>query len=170
MVQETFRNAGLTPKDVDRLAVCNGPGSFTGLRVALAFARSFALPRKIPVLGISSLQALAFQIDPEQELRVLSVMDVRRGEICWAGYDKGEEISAPKTLPINIAKREIGGFGHDAIMGDGAELLGLPPTETTHASAAILGWASQNLSPKNFPPDPLYSRAPDAKLPGGKTP
>ena len=170
MVDEVFKLAALGPNDIERIAVCTGPGSFTGLRVALAFARSFALPGKIPVLGISNLRALAFQIDPENQKRIASVINVKRGEICWAGYDKGIEVSPPTTSPAEIAKKNIEQFSYDLVTGDGAPVIGLTPDGQTHISAAVLGWISQDLPPANYPPDPLYSRAPDAKLPGGITP
>jgi len=86
MVAEVMEAAKLTPNNIDLISVCTGPGSFTGLRVALAFAKGFALPRKIPVVGLSALEVLAAQKDPSQSLRILSVMDVRRGELCMALY------------------------------------------------------------------------------------
>jgi len=73
MVQEVLAEAGLSAKDVDKLAVCTGPGSFTGLRVALAFAKGFALPRKLPVVGLPSLAIWAAQTDPEAQKKLVSI-------------------------------------------------------------------------------------------------
>ena len=53
MVAEMFKASQLTPADISRIAVCTGPGSFTGQRVGLSFAVGIALPRRVPVLGLS---------------------------------------------------------------------------------------------------------------------
>jgi tRNA threonylcarbamoyladenosine biosynthesis protein TsaB len=59
MVSDLFGQSGLGPADVQRVVVTTGPGSFTGIRTGLAFARSFAAARDVPVVGLSSLMALA---------------------------------------------------------------------------------------------------------------
>lgn len=170
MVQEVLSGANLSPADIQRIVVCTGPGSFTGLRVALAFARSFALPRKIPVIGVSALHAFAVQGDPDQSKKIVSLLNVKRGEICWAGYDKGTEIIPPTTLPIEELKTVINNFGYDVLVGDAAGLIGANSDGPDHVIGPVLGWLGQDLSPQDFPPDPVYSRGPDAKLPGGKSP
>ncbi|MGJ8562957.1 MAG: tRNA (adenosine(37)-N6)-threonylcarbamoyltransferase complex dimerization subunit type 1 TsaB [Alphaproteobacteria bacterium] len=169
MVQEILREADITPPQIDRIAVCTGPGSFTGLRVALAFAKGFALPHNIPVIGISALEVIATQIDPQKEKKVVSVMDVRRGQVCWAAYDKGREIQPPVTEDLETAKAAIAAFGYDKLSGDGAHLI---ETESSvqHVSGPSLAFLAKDLAPKDYPSVPLYSRGPDAKLPGGITP
>lgn len=169
MVAEILADAGLSASDVDRVAVCTGPGSFTGLRVALAYARGFALPRKLPVIGISALHVLAAQADPDMTLKVISVINVKRGQLTWAAYDKGQEIQPPITQEAEEARSAIDALGYDMITGDGAEVLGLEP-EATVLSGPIMGWLAENFTVETHPPVPLYSRPPDAKLPGGITP
>jgi len=169
MVDELFKAVKIGPTQIDRIAVCTGPGSFTGLRVAIAFARSFALPRKTPVIGISALRGLAAEVDPRQSSKVASVINVKRGEICWAGYDRGQETTSPTTLSIEEARFQVKSFNPDIITGDGAELIGAVSSGHDHVLAPVMAWLSQDLEPALFPPEPVYSRGPDAKLPGGKS-
>jgi len=169
-VSGILNQASLNPGDINRLAVATGPGSFTGLRVALAFARSFALPRKLPVIGLSVPEVLAAEIDPAYQNRIASVINVRRGDLCLAVFDKGVEIFAPTTLPTAEANAQLKKLGYDRITGDGVSLLDLKSGGPDHVSGPVLAWLSQNYTPDERPPEPLYSRGPDAKLPGGKTP
>lgn len=73
-----------------QVVVGMGPGPFTGLRVGISFAQSFALARKIPVIGICSLDAIAIEKD---EYTV--AIDARRKEIYWAKYKGGVRIEGP---------------------------------------------------------------------------
>jgi tRNA threonylcarbamoyl adenosine modification protein YeaZ len=67
-----------------------GPGPFTGLRVGITFAQTFALARKIPVIGICSLDAI--EVDQSQ---YTVAIDARRKEIYWASYKDGLRVSGP---------------------------------------------------------------------------
>ncbi len=169
MVAEAIELAQIQARDIDQIAVATGPGSFTGLRVALAFGRSFALPRKLPVIGVSALHAMAAEADPEDSKKILSAINAKRGDICWAYYENGKEIRAPQTMPVEAARTEIAALPYDDGVGCGFELLG-QPSKIDHVSGPILGWMSETLDPKIYAPDPFYARGPDAKLPGGKTP
>lgn len=170
MVEDVLQDAKVSPAQINRIAVCTGPGSFTGLRVALAFARAMALPRKVPVIGLSALRVLAVQTSPDNSSRIISAINAKRGEICWAAYENGQEISAPITQDIETAKSHIMRHGFDKIVGDGAELMDFPSAGQNHVSGSVLAWLSMDCNPADFPPAPLYMRGPDAKLPGGKAP
>jgi len=74
----------------DQVVVGMGPGPFTGLRVGITFAHSFALARKIPVIGVCSLDAIFVDQD---EYAV--AIDARRKEIYWASYKGGLRVSGP---------------------------------------------------------------------------
>ena len=158
MVAEVLAEAGLTARDVDKLAVCTGPGSFTGLRVALAFAKGFALPRKLPVVGLSSLSIWAAQADPEGKKKVISIADVRRGELCWSAVFNGQAAEGSITQKAEAARATIKTLNPDLIIED--EIV----------DARKLAWLGAELSPADYPAAPLYSRGPDAKLPGGLDP
>ena len=74
----------------DQVVVGMGPGPFTGLRVGITFAHTFALARDIPVIGVCSLDAIALE---EDEYTV--AIDARRKEIYWASYKGGQRVSGP---------------------------------------------------------------------------
>jgi len=158
MVGEVLAQAGLTSLDVDKLAVCTGPGSFTGTRVALAFAKGFALPRKLPVIGLSSLEILTAHFDPEGRKKIVTLADVRRGELCWTAIFKGKAVQEPVTQAKDMAHRDIAKLAPDNVIEDGI------------VDGRILAWLAADLSPEDYPAVPLYSRPPDAKLPGGLEP
>jgi len=158
MVAEILTEAGLTAKDVDKIAVCTGPGSFTGLRVALAFAKGFALPRKLPVVGLSNLAVWAAQHDPEGQKNIISIADVRRGELCWNAIFKSQSAEGAITQKAQAAREIIAKLDSDLVIED----------ETV--DGRVLAWLGAQLSPEDYPAQPLYSRGPDAKLPGGIDP
>lgn len=149
MVMEVLQEAKLKPEDIARIAVCAGPGSFTGLRVALSYAKGFALPRRLPVLGFSSLEVFAREQDPEGQAPLTAYTDVRRGEYCVQSF-------GPKTAPRTL--------NHDDFNPKGAlEFSGA-------ISVPVMAWLAIDVAPENYPPRALYSRPPDAKLPGGVDP
>ena len=75
-----------------QVVVGMGPGPFTGLRVGIAFARTFALSRAIPIVGICSLDA----IEVNQESYTVAI-DARRKEIYWARYEGGVRVEGPSV-------------------------------------------------------------------------
>ncbi|MGB0907061.1 MAG: tRNA (adenosine(37)-N6)-threonylcarbamoyltransferase complex dimerization subunit type 1 TsaB [Maricaulaceae bacterium] len=156
MVQECLTEAGLSPADIDRIAVCSGPGSFTGLRVALAFAVGFALPHDIPVLGVSALEVYASQIDPEGKDTFAIFTDVRRGELSYQFFERGQPIAIPQTDKTDAVHARLSNHTVHELTGS--------------ISVSVMAWRAIDLAPNDYPAAPLYSRPPDAKLPGGVTP
>lgn len=158
MVVDAFAAADLKPKDVDRLAVCTGPGSFTGLRVALSFAKGFALPRELPIVGIDRLGLTHMSMDTDRLPCTVIYQDVRRNEVMFGTYagPQPEFSDHPKLGSLDAAMRE-------------AESQQLDLIEARAADTRILGWLAMDLDPEQYPAEPLYARGPDAKLPGGKS-
>ena len=159
MVQEVLEQAGLKAKDVDKIVVCTGPGSFTGLRVALAFAKGFALPRKLPVVGIDALAVNYFIHEPDGVCYVVVYRDIRRNEFMFGTYSG--------TKPLFAYHPKVGSM--DDIKAEAASLQ-LDIVEAKDVDTRILAWLGADLSPADYPAAPLYSRGPDAKLPGGLDP
>jgi tRNA threonylcarbamoyl adenosine modification protein YeaZ len=90
----------LAVSDVDEVVVGMGPGPFTGLRVGLAFAQSFAVAREIPVRGVCSLDAIAAQIHEED---FIITVDARRKEVYWARYTNGVRVTDPAVnFPADV--------------------------------------------------------------------
>ncbi|NND80910.1 MAG: tRNA (adenosine(37)-N6)-threonylcarbamoyltransferase complex dimerization subunit type 1 TsaB [Gammaproteobacteria bacterium] len=86
MCQTLLREAGWRAAALDAVAVGHGPGSFTGLRIGVGVAQGLAYGAGCPMIGVSSLQALACQL-PEHGT-VLAGIDARMGQIYWARFDK----------------------------------------------------------------------------------
>ena len=81
LVEEAFAAAGAGWDQVERIAVGVGPGGFTGLRLGVATARALAQARNLPLVGVSSLEALAAGAADEAGTAVVAVIDARRGEV-----------------------------------------------------------------------------------------
>ena len=97
----------LTVSEVDEVVVGMGPGPFTGLRVGIAFAQSFALARQVPVRGVCSLDAIAAQIE---EKDFIITVDARRKEVYWARYTDGIRIGEPAvSFPADVFGAPIHG-------------------------------------------------------------
>ena len=95
----------LAVSNVDEVVVGMGPGPFTGLRVGIAFAQSFALAREIPVRGVCSLDAIAAQI---QEKDFIITVDARRKEVYWARYTDGVRVGNPAVnFPADVSGAQI---------------------------------------------------------------
>ena len=91
--------------DVDEVVVGMGPGPFTGLRVGIAFAQSFALAREIPVRGVCSLDAIAVQVN---ESDFIITVDARRKEVYWARYKDGVRVGEPAVnFPADVSGATI---------------------------------------------------------------
>jgi tRNA threonylcarbamoyl adenosine modification protein YeaZ len=89
-LSELVAEALKVAKPPHQVVVGMGPGPFTGLRVGIAFAQTFALSRQIPMIGICSLDAIAINSDD-----YTVAIDARRKEIYWASYKDGHRVAGP---------------------------------------------------------------------------
>lgn len=155
---------------IDRIGVTIGPGSFTGLRVGLAFALGLGQALGRPVVGISSLHALAWSIDEGSSGHVAAVIDARRGEVYLQTFMNGEPLDVPRAVRVEDAM-SILGVENWRWAGSGASLLAPEATSiVTEPAPLALGTLTERLDPPRNPARPLYLRAPDAtpptRLPG----
>ncbi|MEO7794750.1 MAG: tRNA (adenosine(37)-N6)-threonylcarbamoyltransferase complex dimerization subunit type 1 TsaB [Thermoanaerobaculia bacterium] len=102
-IDDCLRRAGVATGELDGIVVLSGPGSFTGIRVALATALGFRAGLDAPVVALSNLAALALQVDPADRSPVLALIDALRAE--WFAQEFRREgriltaTSAPERLP-----------------------------------------------------------------------
>lgn len=80
MAQDMLKSCGLTPQQVEAVAVAAGPGSFTGVRIGVAAAKGFAWGAQIPCYGVSTLEAMAKSLDVFDGV-VCACMDARRSQV-----------------------------------------------------------------------------------------
>ena len=176
MVDEAMTAARTDFAVLDRLAVTTGPGTFTGQRVGLAFMRGLRLALKRPLTGITTLEAIAAAAMAQTAKSKAAVIhDARREEAYLLLQQDQTVVLQPAVMPFQDALDRIAGFGPCAVPGTGAgaavEKLG-PAFALSDVRQPDALWvarlAAQRLAPEDAP-GPLYLRAPDAKLPGGRS-
>jgi len=89
MVEELLKKLDLTPGQIELVAVARGPGSFTGVRIGVSIAKGLAWGLDIPVCGVSTLEAMAYQTVGYGAL-ICPVMDARRNQIYNALFEEGD--------------------------------------------------------------------------------
>lgn len=166
---------------VERIAVTVGPGSFTGLRVGLAAARALALARSVPIVGVTTLAALAApRLAADPGLPVAAAVDARHGRVFFQAFGAdGAPLGPARLLPADESALALGG-GPALVVGSGANLVIdaasgglLRKAEGPHDAPdpiwlARLGAACD---PQASPPRPLYLKAADAHpQEGGRIP
>lgn len=154
MAAEALAAAELAPTDVQCITVCTGPGSFTGLRVALSFAKGFALPRRIPVIGLNALSVVYRTDQPVGDQPKVVYRDVRRGQFMFALFGADGDNPQPQLGSIEDMQAL-------------ARLQSADLLEAEFVDVRVMARLAANLDPADYPAEPLYARAPDAKLPGG---
>jgi tRNA threonylcarbamoyladenosine biosynthesis protein TsaB len=166
MAAEVMARAKLAFSDIGKIVVTVGPGSFTGLRVGLAFAKGLHLATGAPLAGIGSLQALAASVDPEGQCA--GVIDARRGMVYLQAFDGGCPICEADVLPISEAanRLEVIAPGLWRVAGPGAQLLAgadnIDAVELAAPHLLVLGELAERATP-TADLKPAYLRAPDAK-------
>lgn len=156
MVREVMDDASAAFAALDRIAVTKGPGSFTGVRVGLSFARALALALGIPCIGVSTLEALALG---ETEAGLRAALIETPGAAYFALYENG----APLIAPTPIERGE-----HETIIAQAAKGRAVALVRP-HVDAAALARRAGRLDPMHFKPDPVYLRAALVTLAGGVT-
>lgn len=133
MLEALLGEAGITLKALDGIAFGEGPGSFTGLRIGCGVAQGLALGAGLPVLGISTLLALAAESGAE---RVIACLDARIGEIYHAAYERRDDAWHTVSEPSL-------GFAQDAPALDGDGWAGVGSGFAAYAEALKQHYAGQ---------------------------
>jgi tRNA threonylcarbamoyl adenosine modification protein YeaZ len=178
LVDDLMRGAQLDYRALGVIAVDHGPGSFTGLRSAVAAARGLALAADLPVLAVSSLETLAAALPQGAAATLVAALDARRGQVYGQVFDhRHEPRAAPSlTTPDSLAAELPA--GPLRLVGSGALLVraALPADRAVVIEGAELDarWvarrAARRLARGERPQSgsslrPLYLRPPDARPP-----
>ena len=175
------KQAGIELAEVSVVAVDVGPGLFTGMRVGLSAAKAIAQALSVPMIGISSLDLLAFPCRHADRV-VVPVIDARKGEVFYAMYRQVpggiQQVAEPAVGPVEDLVADLMARSQDVlVVGDGAvryrdEILegfhcemggDAHPSagqlvQLAHARALREEW----VQPREI--EPVYLRAPDAKI------
>ncbi|NOT25313.1 MAG: tRNA (adenosine(37)-N6)-threonylcarbamoyltransferase complex dimerization subunit type 1 TsaB [Acidobacteria bacterium] len=179
-------DASLSLSDVSALAVATGPGSFTGLRVGIATMQGLAVAMRVPLIGVSALDALAHMAFAQHPGgRVAAWIDAWRGEVFAACYEAGREVSSPTVAKPHDVATELrdesirftgdGALVHQAVIRDtlGSAARFTDPVAPVLAGAiAALAHAAYLAGERPLPHaiQPLYVRRPDVELTGSHRP
>jgi tRNA threonylcarbamoyladenosine biosynthesis protein TsaB len=166
LVEEALDGVGWG--SIERIAVGVGPGGFTGLRLGIATARALSQARDLPLVGISSLRALA--AGAEGNLPVVAVIDARRGEVFAAGDGLDPQAIAPASLAARIRPGSLA-VGDGAVRfraelesaGAAVPADGSPLHRVSALQVCRLGATEEPADRDALLPD--YLREPDAKPP-----
>lgn len=173
-IVQVLADAGRIAGEVSAVVVGTGPGPFTGLRIGLVTARTFAFACGVPVFGVCSLDALAHQAWLEDAAGLgqscVVATDARRKEVYWARYDvtvagvvrSGEPMVA-RAEAIADEVRGLPVIGRGAVLY--ADWFGRQVGPLDVSAGALAGLAARRLAAGEALPaaDPMYLRRPDAK-------
>lgn len=126
-IQQVLCDAGVSIDDLSAIAVANGPGSFTGIRIGVSTARALSQVKGIPCVPVSSLKALAARASaaagraPAEDAVICPILDARRSQVYGAGYLKGEEVIKAGPYTIDEFMRLASDYDMLYMMGDGVD-------------------------------------------------
>lgn len=170
LVQAMMKDANIVFSSLDRVAVTTGPGSFTGLRVGIAAARGFGLAAEKPVVGLSTLAALAApHIAEDDTVPVIVAIDARHNHVYLQAFAPGgRTVIAPRIAPLQEAIRaadqapaRIVGSAANAVAAGSAQ----QPIVVDERRAPDIAWVARlgAAADETAPAKPLYLRAADAQ-------
>lgn len=129
MISQVMEDAGLKPADLHGIAVTGGPGSFTGLRIGMSAAKAMGLALNLPVISVSTLKALAWNLYRAEGL-ICPILDAKKNEVYTCVYRSGdsglEEVMSPAALSPGQLVVHLNEFGAEKVnfLGDGAPVYG----------------------------------------------
>jgi tRNA threonylcarbamoyladenosine biosynthesis protein TsaB len=174
LLARLMQGAGIAFRDLDRIAVTSGPGSFTGLRVGISAARGIALAADKPAVGVSTLSAYAAPYLAENELiPVVAAIDARHEHVYLQVFGLGgRTMIAARLAPLQDAVRAAA-QAPARIVGSAALAVAAGLSAADAAPAAVdaraapdIAWVARvgaALPAGQSPPKPQYLRAPDAQ-------
>ncbi len=173
-IQRVLDGAAVPFSQLSRVAVVVGPGSFTGIRIGISAARGIGLACGTPVVGISSLAALAAPLIGSEGTSVIAAaIDAKHGQVYVQGFSpRGEAILAPRIAKIRDAVRAFGA-GPLRLVGSGAAVMaieawsmGMEADVASDAGSPDIAFVARLgllADPDAAPARPFYLKAPDAR-------
>lgn len=161
MAEQVLRDCGLQAGDLDCVAVAKGPGSFTGVRIGVAAAKGLAWAAEKPVCGVSTLEAMAYQMRHRRGL-ICPVMDARRAQVYHGLFESDgrylTRCTADQAISLEELKKELENVEKPIfLVGDGTKLcyntlsealphLVLPPAHLEMQRASGVAMAAEVLA------------------------
>lgn len=168
LTQALLSGAGVALDAIDRFAVVTGPGSFTGIRVGVAFARGLALATGKPCLGITTLEATLPAGQQGSAIVVLPAQKRPPDITYWAQtFRSGAATDAATEMSLSTVAELLSSHPH-MVYGDAEALQTDMSDLSVHSaqpSALRAAQLAAELIPEDRPARPTYARAPDAALP-----
>ncbi len=193
MIGAILDQVDLTPIEMDLIAVTTGPGAFTGVRIGLATARSLAQAAKVPLIGISTFDALVFGLKDKHPSKnfgmqqIFAVIDTKRDDVFVQAYDAElQPFGDARVISCDAMCQEIKSASHNnptlldnptLLVGSGAPMIAVSCQTSGHSglvevyddqpqakSVAEIA-ALRGVPAKDaVPPAPVYLRAPEARI------
>ena len=161
MAEDLLKQVGKTVQDISAVAVAEGPGSFTGVRIGVAAAKGFAWGRQIPCYGVSTLEAMALSLGAYQGY-ICPCMDARRNQVYNALFyvkqSRLERVTEDRAIALDHLKEELKNLKEPIfLVGDGSNLcyntlnaevsgLVLPPEHRLHQRAVGVALAAESMA------------------------
>lgn len=105
-IDKLFKKTKLNPKDINKIVVVNGPGSFTGIRIGITIAKTYAWALNLDIITVNALEAMS--ISCEEKVNHVPILDARRGYVFAAIYDKDSNIILkPQHILLEELQKEL---------------------------------------------------------------
>jgi tRNA threonylcarbamoyladenosine biosynthesis protein TsaB len=184
-IDRLLRELALSVNDLDAVAVAQGPGSYTGVRIGVTTAKTIAWSRNLPLIGVSSLAALAMN-GRHFDGGIVPLFDARRGRAYTGLYQRSDDglvqmVREERVIPVDQWLGELSGLGPMLFLGDDVNrfrdqieaalgnqvVFGCPPENVTRASMlgqlAYARWRKGEVADESFAPNYLQRTEAEVK-------